>query len=78
MCGDFVCSPTVEILHSRPWQYAAESPAQEVTWDSLLKYLESNALFLLFVDVAAEKAYMIYVGNRRLLCRPHRKEAIRG
>ena len=26
VCENFVCSPTVEILHSRPWQYAAESP----------------------------------------------------
>ena len=79
MCGDFVCSPTVEILHSRPWQYAAESPGAGSDLGQLTYIFGIERLvFYFFVDVAAEKAYMIYVGNRRLLCRPHRKEAIRG
>ena len=49
VCGDFVCSPTVEILHSRPWQYAAESPGAGSDLGQLLKYLESNALFFTFL-----------------------------
>lgn len=49
-CAETLCAhPRLKYCIAGPGNTRRKAPAQEVTWDSLLKYLESNALFFTFL-----------------------------